>query len=77
MMVEEFAVDLSEDMMRLYLKDVRRLRPMTASEERKICTEIEQAEMQEKYLLFTIPQAIKEFVLMGKRLTQGLTGFYE
>ena len=43
---------------------------MTASEERKICTEIEQAEMQEKYLLFTIPRAIKELVLIGKRLRQ-------
>jgi len=72
-MTEEFVIDLSEDLMRVYLKDVRRLRPMTVSEEKKICAEIEQVEMREKYLLFTIPQAIKELVLMGKRLAQGST----
>lgn len=43
---------------------------MTASEEQKLCTEIEQVEMQEEYLLFTIPRAIKELVLIGKRLKQ-------
>ncbi len=72
-MAEEFSMDLSEDILHVYFKDVRRLPLMTASEEKQICREIERAEIREKCLLFTIPRAIKELVLIGKRLRQGLT----
>ncbi|MEN6615342.1 MAG: sigma factor, partial [Syntrophorhabdus sp.] len=70
-MAEEFVIVSSEDIVRVYLKDIGRIPAMTAPEEREICTKIEEAEANQKRVLFSIPQAIDELAGIGKRLENG------
>ena len=70
---EEFAVDLSEDIVRVYLKDVGRIPVMTAPEEREISIDIDVAETKQRNILFSIPQAVDELAHIGKWLENGST----
>lgn len=68
---EEFVIDLCEDILRAYLKDVARVPAMTASDEREISGGIEEAETKQRDILFSIPQTIDELVRIGRQLENG------
>jgi len=71
---ERFAIDLSEDIARVYLKDVGKIPAMTASEERKISGNISNAEERQRNILFSIPQVIDELARIGTQLEDGSIG---
>ena len=73
-MAERFAIDLAEDIARVYLKDVGKIPAMTASEERKISGNISNAEERQRNILFSIPQVIDELARIGTQLEDGSIG---
>ncbi len=50
---------------------------MTWPEEKKVCREIEEAEVKEKYVLFTLPEAVNELTLIGYQLKEGPIGILD
>ena len=69
--VERMPSETSDNITWAYLKDMGHVSLLTSDEENQIAKKIEEAEKKAKNILFDLPQAVKELLIIGQQLKEG------
>ncbi len=69
--VERIPSETSDNITWAYLKDMGHVSLLTSDEENQIAKKIEEAEKKAKNILFDLPQAVKELLVIGQQLKEG------